>query len=168
MKSVPLSNANALGESITVPACPRELALDLLFVEALADPAKAVAYGLGVPSIFDGKDLAQEVGDLLEGNETRALGLEVEPFRSDEAMAEPVAELREGSPGRVETGVVTTRRWKGCKDLLPFLESEAKFLKPQVATTLDGGDGLFVILSPVSVGHDLDNPSHAPLPGHLR
>ena len=43
---------------------PCEFALDLLLVEALADPAEAVAYGFGVPSIFDGKDLAQEVGDL--------------------------------------------------------------------------------------------------------
>jgi hypothetical protein len=203
-------SGSALGVSRPGPC---ELALDLLLVEALADTSKAVAHGFGVPSIFDGKDLAQEVGDLLEGKETRALGLEVEPFRSDEAMAEAVAELREGSPGRVETGAdnkpahakrdVPERRaegssivspgpepalaavasghlgalldlsghdqtLKGCKDLLPFLEGEAKFVELQVATTLDGGDGLFVILSPVSVGHDLDDPSHAPLPGHLR
>jgi hypothetical protein len=192
---------------------PCKLALDLLLVEALADSVKAIPYGLGIPSIFDGKDLAQEVGNLLEGKETRALGLEVEPFRSDEAMAEAVAELREGPLGRVETGAdnkpphaerdIAERRaedssivspgpepalaavasgklgalldlgghdetLKGCRDLLSFLEGEAKFVELQVATTLDGGDRLFVILSPVSVGHDLDDASHAPLPGHLR
>ena len=35
---------------------------------------------------------------------------------------------------------------KSCKDLLPFLEGEAKFFELQVATTLDGGDGPLLLL----------------------
>ena len=89
---------------------PREFAQDLVLVKTLADLAQAVAYRLGVASVFNGKDLAQEVGDLPEGNEACALRLEVEPFRSDKLVAQLVTELREAPLAEWRQGQTTRRR----------------------------------------------------------
>jgi hypothetical protein len=82
---------------------PRKLALRFLLMKALADLAEPVPYRLGISAVFDRKDLSQQFGDLSEGNETCALGLEVQPLRSDQPVAEMFTELREGPLVRPET-----------------------------------------------------------------